>query len=111
MAEEPEGVGVSPVLPGQNRHNTLCDTHIDQHIPKAQIQKFALPLRQFCDLCFFRTVRKIKDLDFPHDAIIGGIVRGDKTFIAVGNMEINAYDRVVVFAMPGSVGKVGYYFN
>ena len=49
---------------GQNRHNTLCDTHIDQHIPKAQIQKFALPLRQFCDLCFFRTVRKIKDLYF-----------------------------------------------
>ena len=43
--------------------------------------------------------------------IIGGIVRGDKVFIAVDNMEIIPYDRVVVFAMPGSVGKVGYYFN
>ena len=43
--------------------------------------------------------------------IIGGIVRGAKVFIAVDNMEINPYDRVVVFAMPGSVGKVGYYFN
>ena len=36
---------------------------------------------------------------------------GDKVFIAVDNMEIIPYDRVVVFAMPGSVGKVGYYFN
>jgi len=38
-------------------------------------------------------------------------VRGDKVFIAEGNTEINPYDRVVVFAMPASVGKVGYYFN
>ena len=41
----------------------------------------------------------------------GGIVRGDKVFIAVDNTEINAYDRVVVFSMPASVGKVGYFFN
>ena len=54
---------------------------------------------------------RIKDLGLPEDTIIGGIVRGDKVFIAVDNMEINPYDRVVVFAMPGSVGKVGYYFN
>ena len=47
----------------------------------------------------------------PEDTIIGGIVRGDKVFIAVDNMEINPYDRVVVFAMPASVGKVGYFFN
>ena len=54
---------------------------------------------------------RIKDLGLPEDAIIGGIVRGDKVFIAVDNMEINPYDRVVVFSMPGSVGKVGRYFN
>lgn len=54
---------------------------------------------------------RIKDLGLPEDTIIGGIVRGDKVFIAVDNMEINPYDRVVVFSMPGSVGKVGRYFN
>ena len=53
---------------------------------------------------------RIKDLGLPEDTIIGGIVRGDKVFIAVDNMEINPYDRVVVFAMPASVGKVGYFF-
>ena len=57
------------------------------------------------------TKSRIRDMDFPDDAIIGGIVRGDKVFIAVGNTEINAYDRVVVFALRGSVGRVGYYFN
>ena len=54
---------------------------------------------------------RIKDLGLPEDTIIGGIVRGDKVFIAVDNMEINPYDRVVVFAMPASVGRIGYYFN
>lgn len=54
---------------------------------------------------------RIRDLEFPEDAIIGGVVRGDKAFIAVGATEIRAYDRVVVFAMRGSVGKVGNYFN
>ncbi len=53
----------------------------------------------------------VKDLELPSDTIIGGIVRGDKVFIATGNSSIQAYDRVVVFAMPESVGKIGYYFN
>ncbi|MBQ2393229.1 MAG: NAD-binding protein, partial [Alistipes sp.] len=57
------------------------------------------------------TKARIRDLDLPDDVIIGGVVRGDKVFIAEGGMEINPYDRVVVFSMPASVGKVGYYFN
>ena len=57
------------------------------------------------------TKRKIKDLDLPSGMIIGGIVRGDKVFIAVGTTEVKAYDRVVVFAMPSVINKVGGYFN
>ena len=57
------------------------------------------------------TKAKVKDLDFPTEAIIGGIVRGYKVFIAVGNTEIQAYDRVVVFAMPNTIAKIGKYFN
>jgi hypothetical protein len=26
-------------------------------------------------------------------------------------MELSAYDRVVVFAMPASISKIGYFFN
>ena len=57
------------------------------------------------------TKNKIKDLRLPHDVIIGGIVRGDKVFIAVGDTAIKAYDRVVVFSMPDSIATVGEYFN
>lgn len=57
------------------------------------------------------TKARIRDLGLPDDAVIGGIVRGDKVFIAVDNMEIAPYDRVVVFSMPASVAKIGYFFN
>ncbi len=57
------------------------------------------------------TKGKIKHINFPHDAIVGGIVRGDKAMIAVGNAEIKAYDRVVVFALPNAIPKVGSFFG
>ena len=57
------------------------------------------------------TKAPIKDLGLPSDMTIGGIVRGDKVFIASGKTEIVAYDRVVVFAMPSAVATVGEYFN
>ena len=53
----------------------------------------------------------IRDLGMPEDATIGGVVRGDKVFIAVDDTQINAYDRVVVFAMPESVMRVAEFFN
>lgn len=57
------------------------------------------------------TRKMVRELDFPHDAMIGGIVRGDKTFIAVGNTEVAAYDRVVVIALPAAIEKIGRFFN
>ena len=57
------------------------------------------------------TKEKIRDLGLPEDAIIGGVVRGDRVFIAVDDTQINAYDRVVVFAMPDSVMRVAEFFN
>lgn len=57
------------------------------------------------------TKGKIKDIHFPKDAIIGGVVRGDSGYIAKGDTEIKAYDRVVVFALPSAINKVGKFFN
>lgn len=57
------------------------------------------------------TRSKIKHLNFPREAIIGGIVRGDKAMIAVGNAEIKAFDRVVVFVLPSAISKMGSYFG
>ncbi len=53
----------------------------------------------------------IRDLGFPTDATIGGIVRGGKVMMAVGDTRIVAYDRVVVFAKPEVRTRIGKYFN
>ncbi len=57
------------------------------------------------------TKGKIKHINFPREALVGGIVRGDKAMIATGNVEVKAYDRVVVFALPSAIGKVGSFFG
>jgi trk system potassium uptake protein TrkA len=57
------------------------------------------------------TKGKLKDISFPKDAIIGGVVRGDESYIAKGSTEIKAYDRVVVFALPSAINKIGKLFN
>lgn len=54
---------------------------------------------------------KIKHINFPREAVIGGVVRGDKAFIAIGNTELQAYDRVVVFALPNAIARVGRFFD
>ncbi len=50
--------------------------------------------------------KKIKDLDFPVSAIIGGVVRNGEGMVALGDFEIKNGDRVVVCCLPQSIGKV-----
>ena len=57
------------------------------------------------------TQKPLKDIGFPKDAIIGGVVRGKSSFIASGDTHIKADDKVVVFALPDAIYKVGKYFN
>ena len=53
----------------------------------------------------------LKDIDFPRNAIIGGVIRGSDSFIAVGDTRIEAYDRVAVFALPDAVKEVDKFFK
>ena len=57
------------------------------------------------------TKKPIKDIKMPDGAIVGGITRGEKAFIAVGNFQILPGDNVVVFALPGTTSKVEKLFN
>ena len=57
------------------------------------------------------TKAPLKDIEFPKDAIIGGIIRGGDSFIAVGHTRIEAYDRVAVFALPDAVKDVDKMFK
>ena len=57
------------------------------------------------------TKKPLKDMGFPSNAIIGGIIRGNESFIAVGDTHIQAYDRVAVFALPETVKEVDKFFR
>lgn len=57
------------------------------------------------------TKNKLKDIHFPKGALIGGVVRGRKSFIATGETQIKANDKVVVFVLPPDISKVEVFFN
>jgi len=57
------------------------------------------------------TTAPVKDLKFPKGAVIGGVIRGSETMIAVGDTQIEDYDNVVVFADPKSVKEVDKFFR
>ena len=52
------------------------------------------------------TKGEIQDLRFPKEAIIGGVIRGNDSFITTNETIIKPYDRVVVFALPQSLAKI-----
>ncbi|WP_421920392.1 Trk system potassium transporter TrkA [Marinifilum sp.] len=53
----------------------------------------------------------LKDLDFPEDANIGGVIRDDVSIIATGDTQIQANDKVVVFTLPSAIKKVEKLFK
>ena len=57
------------------------------------------------------TKKPIRGLNMPKGAVIGGIIRGDNSFIAVGDFQIEEDDKVVVFCMPESIHKVDKLFK
>jgi trk system potassium uptake protein len=57
------------------------------------------------------TNKKIRDLKFPENAIIGGLVRNNEGHIAIGDLQIQPNDRVVVFSLPEAMSRVDKLFN
>ncbi len=57
------------------------------------------------------TKKPIRKLKVPEGAIIGGIVRGEESFIATGDFEVKEDDRVVVFTLPHAIHKVEKLFH
>lgn len=57
------------------------------------------------------TKDKIKDVDFPKGAIVGGLVRGEESIIATGETQIKSGDSVVVISLPDKVLEVEKLFK
>ena len=57
------------------------------------------------------TKAPLREIKFPEGAIIGGVIRGDDAFIAVGRTQIMPNDRVAIFALPDSIKSVDKFFK
>ncbi len=57
------------------------------------------------------TKKPLKYQKIPEGCIIGGVIRGDSAYIAVGDFQIEPDDKVVVFALPGVTNKVEKLFQ
>ena len=57
------------------------------------------------------TKKPLKKLHLPEGSIIGGIIRDDESFIAVGDFQLEAGDKAVVFAIPSAIHKINKLFK
>ena len=55
--------------------------------------------------------KPLKDIDFPRQAVIGAVMRGDEYIIPRGDTHIRSGDRVIVFTLPGSLSAVEKLFK
>jgi len=53
----------------------------------------------------------LKNIKFPKNALIGGVIRGNISFIAKGDTTFMPNDRVIVFALPEAIKKVNSLFK
>ena len=57
------------------------------------------------------TKKPIRNLKIPYGSIIGGVTRGNESYIANGDFQIEENDRVVVFSLPEAVSKIEKLFK
>jgi len=55
--------------------------------------------------------KAIKDLKIPNGVTIAGVMRGTDVLVAVGDLVLAEDDRLVLFALPEAVAKVGALFK
>jgi trk system potassium uptake protein TrkA len=57
------------------------------------------------------TKKKVKDLSFPKDMTLGGLLRNGEPMLINGDTQIRAHDQVVVFCLESAMRKLEDYFN
>lgn len=57
------------------------------------------------------TNKLIKEINFPKDAIISGVIRDGKGYITLGNFKLKANDTVFVFSLPQSTNEIKSFFE
>ncbi|MDV7140673.1 Trk system potassium transporter TrkA [Maribacter sp. TH_r10] len=91
----------------------LAANHIFRHIRKGEVVELMRLNNINSEILEFEVKpssrvagKVIREIDFPREATIGGIVRNGKGIIALGGFKIMAGDRVVVCSLPEAIPKI-----
>ncbi|HLW20808.1 MAG TPA: Trk system potassium transporter TrkA [Cyclobacteriaceae bacterium] len=57
------------------------------------------------------TKKPLKDLHFPHTALVAGVIRGENVFIPDGDFTLAMNDKAIVFALPSAKSALDKLFN
>ena len=96
----------------------LAANSIFKHIRKGDVLEIATLNNLNAELLEFKVrehskiaQKLIRDLNFPREATIGGVIRDGKGLIALGSFQIQSGDKVVVSCLSDSVKKVEKFFD
>ncbi|WP_026811712.1 Trk system potassium transporter TrkA [Arenibacter latericius] len=91
----------------------LAANHIFRHIRKGEVVAMTRLNNLNAEILEFIvkpsslvTGKYIRDLNFPKEATIGGVIRNNEGIIALGGFKIAAGDRVVVCCLPSAIRKI-----
>ncbi|HPF11021.1 MAG TPA: Trk system potassium transporter TrkA [Flavobacteriaceae bacterium] len=91
----------------------LAANHIFRHVRQGEVVAMTRLNNMNAELLEFIVTpssavcnQKVKEIDFPRSAIIGGVIRNNEGMIALGDFEIRNGDRIVVCCLPQSIKKV-----
>lgn len=107
-------IGIDTVI----NKKILVSNSIFKHIRKGHVVSLAKLSDMHTEILEFKVHakskvcnKKIKRIDFPRTAVIGGVIRKGEGFISLGNFKIEEGDRVVVAALPEAIKKVEKLFK
>lgn len=106
-------IGIDTVVSKQ-----LLTVNAVEHLIQAEIADIATPPGMDAQLIEFiagnraKITRKpLKDINFPRNAVVGAVMRGNRVIIPHGDTNIQPQDRAVVFTLPDSVQEVDRLFE
>lgn len=96
---------------------TIAATSIYQTLLKADVNNMKSLTLSNADVAEFTvgpeakcTKKPVKDIMFPRDINVGGVVRDGVGMLVHGNTQLQAGDHVVVFCLAGMIQKIQKYF-
>ena len=96
-----ENIGIGTLV----NTKLIAASHIYRYTMNVDVKH--LKFLTFSEAEVFKITRKtLADMNFPENATVGGVIRNGDAIIAKGDVQIEAGDKVVIFALPSAVKKV-----